>query len=375
MNLEDARKQFPHTWTEMIYLNHAAISPLPFVVREAVDKYMERRALKGIESYPWAQRMAMRTKGLIAGLIHTTPERIAFVLNTAEGINLLASGIDWKKGDRILLYRYEYPANVYPFLNQKKLHGVEVDFMEPEDGKITVELIRQHLRPETRLLSLSSVQFLTGFRADLEAIGKLCKERNILFAVDAIQGLPHSPIDVESSRIDFLAAGAHKWLMGTEGTAFVYVSENAQRRIRQTAMGATSVVNPFNFFDFDTERIREDASRYEGGTMNFPGIAALHASLSFQSEYGFAEIQKRVLEHSAYLISGFNRHGVKVLTPEAASERSGIVSVEIENPAEVLERLQKKNIIVAVRGGKLRLSPHFYNVDEELRTAMNAIFE
>jgi selenocysteine lyase/cysteine desulfurase len=375
MTFEDARRQFPHIWTDMIYLNHAAISPLPFVVRDAVDKYLERRALKGIEPYPWANKIAFETKNLLADLLHTKSERIAFMLNTDEGINLLASGIGWKDGDRILLYRYEYPANVYPYLNQKRLRGAAVDFMEPEDGRITIDLIKRHLRPETKLLSLSFVQFLTGFRSDLEAIGKLCKERNIIFAVDAIQGLPHSFIDVEKSNIDFLAAGAHKWMMGTEGTAFIYVSEKMQNTIRQSSMGASSVTNPFNFFDYDPGRLRGDASRYEGGTLNFPGIAALNAALKFHAEFGFAKIEKRVLEHSAYLISRFKTHGVKVLTPEKESERAGIISVEIEKPEEVLERLRKKNMIVAVRGGKLRLSPHFYNTEEELRATMNAIFE
>ena len=374
MTLENARKQFPHTWTDKIYLNHAAISPLPFVVRDAVDKYLERRALKGIESYPWANKIAFETKNLLSDLLHTRSERIAFVLNTAEGVSLLASGIDWKSGDRILLYRYEYPANVYPYLNQRR-HGVEIDFMEPEDFRITLEVIKKHVTPKTKLLALSFVQFLTGFRSDVEAIGKFCREKNIIFAVDAIQGLPHSFIDVEKSNIDFLAAGSHKWLMGSEGTAFVYISERAQTLIHQASMGAASVSNPFNFFDYDPDRLRDDASRYENGTLNFPGIAALNASLKFHGEFGFAEIEKRVLDHSGYLITRFKSHGVKVLTPENQAERAGIISVEIEKPEEVLERLLKKNIIAAVRGGKLRLSPHFYNTEEELRTAMNTIFE
>ena len=191
MTVEDARRQFPHTWTDMIYLNHAAISPLTFRVRDAVDKYIERRALKGIESYPWANKIGFETKHMIADLLHTRSSHIAFTLNTAEGVSILASGIHWKAGDRILLYRYEYPANVYPYLNQRR-HGVEIDFMEPEDWRITLDVIKKHVTPRTKLLALSFVQFLTGFRADVEAIGKFCKENNIIFAVDAIQGLPHS---------------------------------------------------------------------------------------------------------------------------------------------------------------------------------------
>ena len=374
MTLEDARRQFPHTWTDMIYLNHAAISPLPFVVRDAVDRYMERRALTGIELYPWANKIAFETKNLLADMLHTKSERIAFTLNTAEGVSLLASGIDWEEGDRILLYRYEYPANVYPYLNQHR-HGVEIDFMEPGDHRVTLELVKKSVTPRTRLVAISFVQFLTGFRCDVESIGKFCLENDILFVVDAIQGLPQSFIDVEKSHIDFLAAGAHKWLMGSEGTAFVYISERAQKMIHQSAMGAASVANPFNFFDFDAGRLRDDASRYENGTLNFPGIAALNASLKFHADFGLSEIEKRVLEHSRYLVTRFRGHGINVLTPEKEAERSGIVSVEIEQPEEVLKRLLKKNIIVAVRGGKLRLSPHFYNTEEELRTAVNAIFE
>ncbi len=345
-----------------------------FRVRDAVDKYLERRALKGIESYPWANKIAFETKNLLADLLHTKSERIAFTLNTAEGVSLLASGIDWKNGDRILLYRYEYPANVYPYLNQRR-HGVEIDFMEPEDYRITLDEIKKHVTPKTKLIALSFVQFLTGFRSDVEAIGKFCREQNIIFAVDAIQGLPHSSIDVEKSNIDFLAAGSHKWMMGTEGTAFVYISDRLQKIIHQSSMGAASVTAPFNFFDFDTDRLRNDASRYENGTLNFPGIAALNAALKFHGEFGFAEIEKRVLDHSSYLISRFKTEGVKILTSETQAERAGIVSVEIENPEEVLERLQKKNIIAAVRGGKLRFSPHFYNTEEELRAAINVIFE
>lgn len=374
MTLEDARKQFPHTWTDMIYLNHAAISPLPFRVRDAVDRYLERRALKGIESYPWANKIAFETKSMLADLLHTKSERIAFVLNTAEGVSLLASGIDWKDGDRILLYRYEYPANVYPYLNQQR-HGVVIDYMEPSDWRITLDVVKKHVTPKTRLVALSFVQFLSGFRSDVEAIGKFCKENNIIFAVDAIQGLPHSYIDVEKSNIDFLAAGGHKWLMGSEGTAFVCISERAQSLIHQSSMGAASVNNPFNFFDYDPERLRNDASRYENGTLNFPGIAALNASLKFFLDFGLEDIQKRVLDHSSYIISRFKSQGVNILTPETESERSAIISIEIENPDAVLERLLKKNIVVAVRGGKLRLSPHFYNTEEELRTAVNAIFE
>ena len=278
MTVEEARKQFPHTWTDMIYLNHAAVGPLPFVVRDAIDKHLERRSLKGIEWIPWANRMAFEAKTLIAEILHTAPERIAFLLNTADAVSLLASGLDWNERDRILVYRYEYPANVYPYMIQER-HGAVVDFMNPADWRITLDVIKEHVTPQTRLISLSTVTSLTGYKPDLEAIGNFCKEKNILFAIDAIQSLPHSPIDVEKCHIDFLAAGAHKWLHSAEGVAFAYVSKKAQDLIHQNSMGAASVKDRFNnLFDFDIKRLHDDASRYENGTLNYPGIAGLHAS-------------------------------------------------------------------------------------------------
>jgi cysteine desulfurase/selenocysteine lyase len=375
MTLEDARRQFPHTWTDKIYLNHAAISPLPFVVRDAIDKHLEKRALKGIETYPWANEDAYKTKTLLAERLSTKPERIAFTLNTAEGVSILASGLTWQQGDRILLYRYEYPANVYPYLLQRK-HGVEVDFMDPQDWRITLDVIKSHVTPQTKLISVSSVTSLTGFKPDLEAIGNFCKENNIIFAVDAIQSIPHVALDVEKYNIDFVAAGAHKWLMGSEGAAFIYVSQKMQNLIHQSSMGATSVSQTFDkLFEFDTDRLRDDASRYENGTLNFPGIAGLHAALEFHKEFGYLEMEKRILEHSSYIISRLKSRGVNVLTPEKESERSGIVSFEIEKPDEVLKRLQSKDIVLALRSGKLRFSAHFYNTEEEVKTAVKAIFE
>jgi cysteine desulfurase/selenocysteine lyase len=372
MTHEEARKQFPHTWSDMVYLNHAAVSPMSFRVRDAVDKYLTRRALKGIEPYPWAQKMALETKQMLGTLLHADPHQIAFVLNTSDGINVLASGLDWKAGDRVLLNGLEFPSNKYPFLNLQR-RGVIIDIVAPKDYKITPEQIRAAIRPETKLVSISFVQFLTGARSDLHAIGAICKAHDILFCVDAIQGIPHSAIDVEAANIDFLASGSHKWLMAPEGTGFIYVGKRAQERIHQGNLGWTSVVDPFDFVPHQ-ERLRPDAGRYENGTLNFIGIAGLHAALEFVFEFGIQEMERQVLDLSGYLIDRLSSRGLNVLTPKDEHEHSGIVTFEMENPDDVYERLKSKNIIISTREGKLRAAPHFYCNEEDVRKLYVELF-
>lgn len=373
MTVEQARREFPHTWTDMVYLNHAAIAPLSFRVRDAVDRYQTRRALKGIEPYPWAMTMAQETRGMIANMIGARADQIAFVMNTSDGLNIIAQGLDWHPGDRILLNNLEFPANVYPFLNLHKL-GVEVDVIQAVDYKITPEQIAESVTDRTKLVSISHVQFSTGAKANLTAIGKLCRERNILFAVDAIQSLPHSAIDVERDNIDFLSCGSHKWMMSAEGTAFVFASDRALAAIEQPYLGWTSVDDPFDFSPHP-DRLRAGASRFENGTINYTGIAALNASMKFFQEFGFIEMERAVLDLSGYLIDRLEMRGIEVVTPKAEKERAGIISFVVPDEDQVFERLKSQNIIVSLRAGRLRAAPHFYNTEEEVRKLFVALFD
>jgi selenocysteine lyase/cysteine desulfurase len=192
--------------------------------------------------------------------------------------------------------------------------------------------------------------------------------------VDAIQGFPFLPMDVEKAQIDFLSCGAHKWLMSPEGVAFIYVSLPMQARIAQATMGWTTVKNAMNPFDFDLSRIRDDAGRYENGTMNYPGIAALKAMMEFFAEFGFEEMERRTVSLSGMIFDECTKHGVEVLTPADPARRAGIVSIELENPDAMYERLMTAEITVALRAGKIRFSPYFYTTEEEIRKAMNVVF-
>ncbi len=366
MTLEEARKQFAHTWTDLVYLNHAAVSPVMFRVRDAVDNYLKRRSLKGIEPYPWAVKMAMEVRVLIANLINAHAENIAFVQNTGEGLNVLASGLDWKPGDHVLVSNLEFPANLYPFLNLRRL-GVEVEIIEAVNWMVTPEMIAAKIRPETKLVSISMVQYRSGQKTDLAAIGKICRERDILLSVDAIQGLPHTPVDVQAANIDFLSSGSHKWMMALDSVGFIYVGERAMKRITQAQLGWTSVTDAFNVSDLDPTRLRPDAGRFEVGTLNFIGIAGLKSAIEFFYEFGLPQVERRVLDLSGYLIDRLTSRGIEVITPPNERDHSGIVTFVMENPEEVLKRLASKEIIISLRSGFLRASPHFYNTEEEVR--------
>ena len=365
MTKREARRQFPHTWTDMVYLNHAAVSPLGFRVRDAVDRYQTRRSLDGIDPFPYALRMAHETRALLAELIHARPEQIGFVMNTSDGLNILAQGLTWQLGDRIVLNELEFPANAYPFVNLQR-HGVEIDWVRATEHRITPKSIAEALTDRTRLVSISHVQFSTGARADLAAIGQLCHERGIPLAVDAIQSLPHTPIDVERMHVDFLACGSHKWLMAAEGAGFVFASDRAISLIHQASLGWTSVEDAFDF-SLHPERLRAGAARFEGGTINFSAIAALKASLEFFREYGYEAMTRDVLELSGIVLDGLSQKGFEIVTPRAPEERSGIVSFVVPEPQELFDRLMRANIHVSLRAGRLRVAPHFYNTEEEVR--------
>ncbi|MDD8019439.1 MAG: aminotransferase class V-fold PLP-dependent enzyme, partial [Bacteroidota bacterium] len=266
-DIQKYRSWFPHIHTGKIWLNHASVSPLSTRVNDVVGEYMSNRTSGDIDIYHFAMQSSKQTKENLATLIHATPDRIGFVGNTSEGLNILAQGLEWKSGDRILLNDIEFPTNVVPFLNLKRV-GVEIDFVKSRNGEITLEDIEALITPRTKVLSVSFVQFLSGFKVDLAALGELCKRHQIIFCVDSIQGLGVAPLDVQEAQIDFLSNGGQKWLMGMMGLGFIYITKELQDRIHQRHAGWTSNRNFFgDFFNYRID-FDETARRYENGTQN-----------------------------------------------------------------------------------------------------------
>lgn len=366
------RSLFPFLENGTLYFDHASIGPLPIPTRKAVETYLFQRSEREINVFLDFLKIHQATKERIGTLLNSPKERIAFCDNTSNGLNLLAAGYPWKSGDRILLTDMEFPANVYPFLNQKR-HGVEVDFVKNRSGEILLEDIEQAIASSTRMLSISHVQFLHGFRADLSAIGDLCKRKGIVFSVDAIQAAGTVPIDVQAMKIDFLSCGGQKWLLSPEGISFVYVSEDLQSKIRQAHLGWMSIDDFFS--DFFRHRMDLDptARRFENGTLNVAGIVGLHASLGLLLEAGIQNIQDHLKDITQFLIERLKEKNLEVITPEDPAKRSGIVTFRPPDAKKLFEELRARKIIVSLREGCIRFSPHFYTTREELERALNEI--
>ncbi len=364
-DIDKYRALYPVVSAGTTYLNHAATGPLSTRVVEAVHKYVHERSETKIDNYLLFQPILNEAREFAARLVGATPDRVAFFDNTTNAINLLATGLDWKPGDRVLLDDIEFPANVYPFLNLKRF-GVEVDFVRNRDGRILLEDIEAAITPATKLISISHVQFLTGYRSDLEAIGALCRERGIIFSVDAIQSAGVVQIDVTKMNIDFLATGGQKWLMCPQGIAFAYVSPGIQSKLNQAYLGWTSIKNFFGDFTRYRLDLDETARRYENGTLNYIGITSLHESLSTLLEVGIDRIEEHILDLSDLLLSGLRDLGTKAYVEGERRERAGIVSIFVDEADKYAVRLADSKIEVAVRQGLIRVSPHYYNTEAEV---------
>ncbi len=376
--LERARDLFPHLTQGHVYLNHAGTSPLSRRVIDAVNRHLRDRSVGAIDTYSTDIQMVAECRSLVRQLINAeSDDRIAFQVNTSEAINIVASGLDWKSGDHVLLNTIEFPANVYPYLNLKRL-GVEVDFLEADEGRVTAEQISKNLHPRTRVLALSAVQFLSGYRADLESLGALCRNKGIVFAVDGIQAVGAVQIDVQRMKIDALFAGAQKWQMAPHGSGFLYLTEALQSQIGQKHLGWLSVEDPWRFHDFD-QALASSARRYEGGSLTMPSLWGLHAALGTLIEFGPARIEEHLLGITAALRDGLaSLPHLKIVTKYPDDERAGIVTVALPEKVDakqVFTRMLERKVTIALREGQLRYSPHFYCSASDMALAVEATRE
>jgi cysteine desulfurase / selenocysteine lyase len=373
-----ARALFPYLASGRIYVNHAATSPYSIRVVAALQRHMEGRATGDIDTY-WSDiKMIDELRGRVKTMINAeSTDRIALLGNTTDALNVVASGLDWKSGDRVLLNDAEFPANLYPYINLKRL-GVALDFLHAPNGVVTVDDVEQALTPRTRLVGLSAVQFLSGYRADIETIGQLCRERGVIFAVDGIQSVGAVRTDVRAMHIDALAAGAQKWQMATQGSGFLYLTEDLQSRINQSHLGWLSVDNPWDFRALD-QPLAASARRFESGSLFMSCFHAMNASVSTLLEFGIDSIEQHLAGLTGILLEEFHSiRAIETITPNAPARRGGIVSVRTARPdlSEVLDKgLKRRNIIAAVREGCVRFSPHFYNSKEDMHATAQAVRE
>ncbi len=359
-----------------LFFNHAAYSPLSKPVVNAMTEFLEHRQMGNPLSWNIAEGHMEGLRANYGKLVGAPAERIAHMANTVSGINILANGLDWKSGDHILLYVDEFPSNVMPFLNLKD-RGVEVEFISAPGERVTPELFEAALKPQTRLISISSVQYLTGYRADMKTLSELCHSRNILFSVDAIQSVGVIPTDVIASGIDFMAVGGHKWMMSPLGTGFLYVTEELQARLKLVHRGYMGHVNPMDFGNFSQE-LSPDARRFELGAFNASGMAGAEKATELLLECGIDSIFRHVRKLIGQFEWGLEELPFETMYQFEEDELSSICmfshSDHSRNEA-IFKMLSESGVNISLRGGGLRLAPHYYNTPGEVDQILTLLKE
>lgn len=361
------RAEFPVS-EHLIYLNHAAVAPLCRPAAEAMKALVEDACSYGSLHYGDWLNAYDGLRHATARLINCSPGEVAIVKNTSEGIATVALGLSWKPGDRVVAFLEEFPANYYPW-KRLEARGVEVTWLSVFDTDGIARAI-----PGAKLLAISYVNYLSGYRVDLDAIGQLCREHQCFFFVDAIQGMGVLPIDVESSNIDALAADGHKWMLGPEGNGILYVRQKWLDAIEPVEFGWT---NPAKFNDYSSRdmELRPDAGRYECGTLNTVGCYGQRAALEFLLEVGIENIALAVLSLADQIEEGLRDRGYEVMVKRSPGTSSGIVSFRhpSTDASRLVGELRRAKITAALRQGWIRVSPHFYISPDDIETFLRTI--
>jgi cysteine desulfurase / selenocysteine lyase len=360
-NLMDYRGQFPVT-EKLIYLNHSAVAPLCRPAAEAMKWLADDALENGSANYDQWLDAYQGLRNAAATLVNGSPEEIALMKNTSEGIATIAMGLDWRAGDKIVAFKEEFPANQYPW-QRLASKGVTIEWLSVTDPLDRIDKAAQG----ARLLAISYVQYVTGFRADLVKIGEICKRRGAIYFVDAIQGLSAFPLDVKAAQIDALAADGHKWMCGPEGCAILYISKALQERVEPVEFGWTNVASYNNYGERDMA-LRPDAGRYECGTLNTIGCFGLRASIEFLLDVGISKIASAVQALGNQIDNGVRAKGYQVASIRTPETGAGIVSFRKDGVDSnvIVEKLKANGITAAARAGYVRTSPHFYIKPEEI---------
>ncbi len=362
------RSEFPVT-QHLVYLNHAAVAPLCKPAADAMKWLADDCVNFGSLHYDQWLAAYEGLRRATAAMINCTPREVAVVKNTSEGISTVTTGIKWRAGDKVVAFQEEFPANVHPW-DRLTSRGVEVCRLSIFDP---LDRIEEACRG-ARLLAISFVQYLSGFRADLHALGEICARHGALFFVDAIQGLGAFPLDVRAAGIHALAADGHKWLLGPEGCGVLYIAQELQDEIEPVEFGWTNVAAYADYASRDMT-LRPDAGRYECGTLNTIGCYGLRAAVEFLLKVGVEHIAEAVQALGDRLWTGLAERGYETLGVRSAGSGAGIVSFRKEgSPAQVIvRRLKELGFIAAPRQGWVRLSPHFYVSPEEIDRLLGAL--
>ena len=379
MTLDRLRaREFPWTFrNDVTFLNHASTGPLPHRAQEALAEWAALRAEPWRITLERQFGLLVRGRALCARLIGASPDEIAMMVNTTYGINFAARSLPMAPGDVVVSSEREFPANIYPWMALEKSRGVQLHLVPCRDRLADEEaLLKAIEQPRVRVLTVSWVSFETGKRLDLARLGRACRERGIIFVVDAIQGVGAAPLDVNACFIDILANGAQKWLLSPWGTGFLYVRKALVTQLQPTDTGWMAVpasLDFTHFLDYDLDFF-DDARRFEVITLPFQDFAGMDAALELFFDVGLDRVYELVRARSDQIVEWAQRRSqVRLVTPVDAAARAGIVALIPPDPVATSTRLELAGVAHSLREGAIRLSPHFYTSEAEVERALRLI--
>ena len=354
---------------DLIYVNHAAVSPWPVATTNAVKRFAEENERLGSRNYNEWLKAEQRLRESLRSMINArSTDEIALLKSTSEGLSVIAYGLDWRAGDNIITAAEEFPSNRIVWESLRDF-GVEIRLADLESNISPEQAVIERMDENTRLLSISSVQYASGRRMDLQTLGAACKANGTLFCVDAIQSIGALQFDVEHIQADFVAADGHKWMLGPEGLALFYCRQEHLPRLKLRQFGWHMVQNHADFDAMTSWQPATSARRFECGSPNMLGIHALLASLDVLEAVNMAEVERGVLNNARYLMDNLPQiPDVELLTPDTEGRYGGIVTFRINGvESNTLYRyLQQHKVVCAQRGGGIRFSPHFYTERQKL---------
>jgi cysteine desulfurase/selenocysteine lyase len=359
---------------KLVHLNHAGVGPWPRSTKEIICQFAQENMLHGSSNYRQWERTESELRDLAARLINAPgADNIALLKNTSEALSLVAYGIDWNPGDEVIIPAGEFPSNRIVWESLVDRYGVKVSIVsqDTESDRSVEEAIIDATSDKTRLISVSSVSYASGYRMDLEKVGAHCKANNILFCIDAIQSLGAIPFDAQSCHADFVAADGHKWMLAPEGVAIFYVNPERLKEIQLRQFGWHMVEHVGDYTRDDWSEAAT-ARRLECGSPNNLGIHALKQSLELLLSYGIEHVYHDIIEHCRYIESRLAEIGCQIISETESDKRSGIVtfSHSAADSEELYKYLMQKMVLCAYRGGGIRFSPHFYTRRESIDRAL-----
>jgi cysteine desulfurase / selenocysteine lyase len=370
----EVRALFPIT-KRYNYLNHAAVSPLPTTTVQAVEAQLRDVHENGSAGFRNWLATKEEARELLARLLSARPEQVAFMRNTSDALSSVANGLTWRAGDNIVTFSREFPSNIYPWLRIRDAFGVELRMCEEREGRIDLNELETMIDSNTRVVAVSHVQFASGFRIDLERLGRIVRQHDALFVVDVIQALGVIPTNVEAELVDVAAGAGHKWLMAPEGVGYLYLSDRARERIQPTLVGWISVPNPDDYLNFE-QGWNKGTLAWETGTGPASLFYGFKASLELLTGHGVQRIANYLEGLTDRLCEGLKEKQYEVVSSRAPGEKSQIVCIrppEGLSAMALYHQLNAKNIVTAPRGDRLRIAPHFYSTASDIDELLKAL--